>query len=487
MYPLIIRLLTGIALIFTFYSCKSTQTVIAPAPATKSFASPPAVKSSFVYLPLSLPVKRLNEVANTEIPKILFEEKGQPIAGGAKVSYRIERPQNLSVKPIKDGELDFAVPVKIIGRVEWSSPDKIGFKIGDLDLSTDVKKINLGKDFSFPYDLKFKTKLELTSDWNIHTQLLGRFDWGKAPKFEVGDYTLDFDRYVGTGLQTKLNGYVESFENKIKNAMDIKGRVQPAWNELAKPIQLYNDPPVWLQLTPEKVNFVTRENKNKDTLRWNLGIVTKLNTFIGTAPKPLTSVPLPQISNAETQNNRFFLHLPIRVTYQDLTQIAQQQLTAQEWDAGKYKVKFLQTQVKSDGEKLLIFLDLEAKKAGKRKLTKAKIWLQARPTYDPVTQTIKAEELDFDLQTKKALLNVADWLLHGFILKKAQEASQYNLKADMDNAKKQITQSLTNLEAGNYLIFNGKVEKLQFDNLYLTPDGIEVRALTEGRLEGKLK
>ena len=486
-YSYLLMLSLSLLSAMLFQSCKSTQSITAPAPKEQHFSPLPEVKTSFVYLPLSLPVKRVNEIANTEIPKILYEEQEQSLGGGAKVRYKIERLQNLTVQPVSAGVLDFFIPIKISGRVEWASPERIGFQLGSLDLSTDVKKINLGKDFSYNYDLKFKTKLELTSDWNLNTQLLGRFDWGKLPQVKVGDYSLNFDTYAGTGLQSKLNGYVEGLENKLKSMVNLKERVKPMWNELNKPVQLYNDPPVWLQLSPEKINFVTRENKNKDTLLWNLGVVTRLQTFVGAPPKASPNTSLPQISNAETKDNRFFLHLPVRVSYKDLTELAHKQLSAQEWDAGKYKVKFLQTEIKTDGEKLLIFLDLQAQKSGKKKITKAKIWLHAKPVYDPIHQTLSAEELDFDVETRKALINVADWLLHGFILKKAQEAARYNLKNDMENARKQLTETLSGLEAGPYLILKGRINSLKFDNLYLSADGLEVRLLTEGNLEGKLK
>lgn len=469
--------------------CKSSQSlIIAEKPGIKTFSiPPPQIAESMVNLPIVLPVNKLNTLVNKEVPRTLYERSGVKIAGGAKIRYSVDRVNNISIKPQKNGELTFTIPVSVTGKLEWETPDKIGFQIGDLDLSTNVSKRSFSKDISLPYTLTFSTKLELTKDWHLNTSLLGRFDWGKIPKYSVAGYDIDFESMIGKDLQNKLNGFIEDIEKKIQNTVDLKKKVEPAWNELLEPLQISPNPPIWLVLNPKSVNFVTNQNSKMDTLKWNLGIVTRLETFIGEKPAIQPKSSLPQISNEKSDANNFTVNLPVSVTYDHLTKIIEDYGTKQIFDAGKFNIMFNAIKISSDGEKLIIFTDIQANKKGKKKLTKAQIYLVAKPVFDKTTQVISLQDVDFDINTKKAVLKVADWLAHDFILKKISESAQYSLREDIENAKREIRKTLTNLPLGDAFLLNGEINTLEFDNLFLTPNQIEVRLLAKGKLGAKLK
>ena len=116
---------------------------------------------------------------------------------------------------------------------------------------------------------------------------------------------------------------------------------------------------------------------------------------------------------------------------------------------------------------------------------KGAVYLTGIPTLDTITQKISMKGLDFDIQTKSALLKTAKWLFNKKILDELEKNTVFELKDLLNESKSNIVSAInTEITKGVKMI--GAVNKISIKELYLDKENLLLRSEVKGRLKIKI-
>lgn len=147
--------------------------------------------------------------------------------------------------------------------------------------------------------------------------------------------------------------------------------------------------------------------------------------------------------------------------YIDASSIITKNFAGQEFVSGKKKIKVQNVTIWHKKGKIIISLDIIGSVNGT-------VYLTGIPQFNETSKEIYFDQMDYALETKNKLLQTANWLAQGIILKKIQINCRYSIRQNLDEGKKNIEAYLTNFSPMPGVYINGKVGNLQFKKIQLT-------------------
>jgi hypothetical protein len=126
--------------------------------------------------------------------------------------------------------------------------------------------------------------------------------------------------------------------------------------------------------------------------------------------------------------------------------------------------------------KLIIALDVTGNVNGS-------IYLTGVPKYNESSKEIYFDQMDYALETKNKLLQTANWLAQGIILKKIEANCRYSIRQNLEEGKKNIEGYLKNYSPLSGVYINGNVGNIQLKKIQLTNQAI----LAYLKIDGEIK
>jgi hypothetical protein len=126
--------------------------------------------------------------------------------------------------------------------------------------------------------------------------------------------------------------------------------------------------------------------------------------------------------------------------------------------------------------KLIIALDVTGNVNGS-------IYLTGVPKYNESSKEIYFDQMDYALETKNKLLQTANWLAQGIILKKIEANCRYSIRQNLEEGKKNIEGYLKNYSPLSGVYINGNVGNIQLKKIQLTNQAI----LANLKIDGEIK
>ncbi|MDR3407065.1 MAG: DUF4403 family protein [Methylovirgula sp.] len=311
----------------------------------------------------------------------------------------------------------------------------------------------------------------LRHDWSLDLRLSDSFHWTEPPVLHVLGRNIQLARYVEPRIREQL-ARVRVRAAEAVRRLDLHGKAETAWHHAFTPIELSDNPPVWLQLNPQSAAFAG-VRADRRVLWGVLEIEGNAATSVGAAPAPVAATPLPPLGRDIAAPGKFEVILPVNVGYDFLSQKVKEVAAAQlNGDVALRDVKTYP----SNG-KLIVGLKL-AKKTDTAPDAGTWLYLTATPQVDPETQTLRLPDLAALAAKADAAVqasgdaDLADRLRQAKIL--YQEAYQRLLAA----ANKNLTRPLK-----NGFRMEGHLDSAKLDHVALLQDGVSIAL----RMSGDLK
>ncbi|WP_084518462.1 DUF4403 family protein [Bradyrhizobium sp. th.b2] len=166
----------------------------------------------------------------------------------------------------------------------------------------------------------------LNKDWSINLNFADSFHWSEPPVLHVLGRDIALTKYAEPSIRKQL-GRIRQHAREAARRLDLRDKAAKAWELAFQPIQVSQDPPVWLQMTPASAAFAG-VHANARSLSGVLELSGAAQTLVGQAPSALTPTPLPPLGNGISQPGRFDILLPVRVDYGTLRDKIMQVLSA---------------------------------------------------------------------------------------------------------------------------------------------------------------
>lgn len=164
--------------------------------------------------------------------------------------------------------------------------------------------------------IEAEARPELTKDWALDLHFSDGFNWSEAPVLHVLGRDIPLAKYAEPRIHAQL-GHVRSRALGAARHLDLHDKAEKAWAHAFAPVQLSDNPPVYLQLTPQAAAFAG-VRANSKVLRGSLELSGAAETFVGQQPPAVTATALPALGRDVDEPGEFNVVLPVRIGYDTL-------------------------------------------------------------------------------------------------------------------------------------------------------------------------
>jgi hypothetical protein len=154
---------------------------------------------------------------------------------------------------------------------------------------------------------------QLSRDWSLDLNFSDGFHWSEPPVLHVLGRDIPLANYAEPRIRTQLAN-VRGRALAAARRLDLHDKAATAWRHAFEPVELSENPQVWLQLTPQDAAFA---GVHVDTrvLSGSLQLSGSAETVVGRQPATVTATTLPQLGRDVSQPAEFDVILPIQIGY----------------------------------------------------------------------------------------------------------------------------------------------------------------------------
>ena len=153
----------------------------------------------------------------------------------------------------------------------------------------------------------------LNRDWSLDLNFSDGFRWSEPPVLHVMGREIPLANYAEPRIRSQL-AVVRSHALAAARHLDLHDKAATAWRHAFEPIQLSDNPQVWLQMTPQSVSFAG-VRADARVLRGSLELSGTAETIVGQNPPAVTATGLPSLGRDVSAPGAFDVILPVRIGY----------------------------------------------------------------------------------------------------------------------------------------------------------------------------
>jgi hypothetical protein len=311
----------------------------------------------------------------------------------------------------------------------------------------------------------------LRHDWSLDLRLSDSFHWTEPPVLHVLGRDIQLARYVEPRIREQL-ARVRVRAAEAVRRLDLHGKAATVWRHAFDPVQLADNPPVWLQLVPQSAAFAG-VHADRRVLWGSLEIQGNATTTVGTAPAPVAATPLPPLGHDVEAPGKFEVILPVQIPYDFLSQKIKDAAAGQLHG----NVSLRDVKIYPSNGKLIVGLKL-AKAADTSPDAGTWLYLSATPQIDPDTQTLRLPDLAAVAAQADAIAQTSGDADLVDRLKQAKILYQQAYQRLLTAANARLTRPLKD---GFRMV--GHLDSAKLDHIALLQDGVSIALRMSGNLK----
>jgi hypothetical protein len=446
-------------IVVLFAACKTSIIVTKPAEGYVARTSYDK-HISLINIPMQMPISELERQTNKYLTGVLYEDKSFTDNGGDNLKCVVKKYDEIKFKAAEN-KINITIP---------------------LDLTGSYTQLGMVVDFKGTLSASYTTAITLEDNWKLKTETRTQgYEWIRSPKIDLGLFDLPVTWIVDAILSGQKEYINRSIDQAVKEYVNLKEIVQPAFDALIEPIHLSEYYNTWFLITPLEATL-TQLNAKNNIIHFTMGLKANTETFIGTRPtKPNISKGVP-MKVASKPEEDFSMGIVTVIPFAQASEILEKEFVTSgyEYKEGKYTIKFTKMGLYGNFDKMVIETGLVGSIRGT-------VYLVGVPYYDANSRSIKMKNLDFDVESKNKLITSAKWLGHGALLKVIEKNMVFPIGKELDAARKDAQTYLTNYEPVRGVFINGKLEKLETSDVYLIEDALVAVLNVGGRLSVRVE
>ncbi|MGB0524812.1 MAG: DUF4403 family protein [Flammeovirgaceae bacterium] len=409
------------------------------APVIEPSAETITPKRSTIQLPLLFSIAELEQFINSKLPDTLYNDQSfENQQDNLKLS--VVNIGTISLKMAGD-ELAYAIPLRVNVAVRT--------------------KLNQKLNTSFSLILKMKSKLSMTTNWQLvpKTQL-HEIHWIEKPKLKVAFIRINITKTVEKHLREKVPSILPLLDQTLAQKLPIKEEITKIWNGIQKPIRINKHlAPFWLKVKPKQVHLQSISGDTKE-LMLDL-VIESFITLVPSGKRPQVAlVPLEKLSHKKISTKGFQIYAFAKLPFVELNRLLKKELKGKSVETQGYKITI--KQAKLAGSKGKVFLETKIKGA-----TKGTLHFTGTPMVDSLNMVLSITDFDFDVNTENLLVESADWLLHEDVKATIGQSLHLPLAEQVKKVPVLIEKGIAQSKLGNKL-------NVSFSDFILTPHELVV-------------
>jgi hypothetical protein len=161
--------------------------------------------------------------------------------------------------------------------------------------------------------IEAEARPELSRDWSLALNFSDGFRWSEPPVLHVMGREIPLSRYAEPRIRAQL-AVVRERALAAARRLDLHDKATTAWRHAFEPVQLSDNPQVWLQLTPQSAAFAGVRAEGR-VLSGSLELSGSAETIVGQQPPAVTATALPSLGRDVSSPGAFNVILPVRIGY----------------------------------------------------------------------------------------------------------------------------------------------------------------------------
>lgn len=429
---------------------------------------------STLSLPVKIPLANVEKALNLNIPQTFMGTEADPIdlLSNDKLTYKINR-QDLIIGT-RNNLITFSVPVSGTARIKGKVD--LGFTSIPVSTRTDI----VGTIFG---DLA----LGIDNEWNIQPNLNVRTNLTKAdvPIKNIG--TISIRSILQKQVDKAINKEKPKLIAKLVEKLNLKAEVTKQWNNLHLSEKVNQDPSIWIKTEPQSVSFKEFDLTDGKNVQSGIGIRMLVDTCICKEALAINFKPLPNLTIQEQIINKFLINLPVQVSLDELNNTLRSKVRGNSLSIDEnLKLIVKEINLSALGEKILVKVDFKADKNSFLQEAEGVLYLWGNIFYDQASNYLKVVELDYDVDTKNALILTADLLLKPILLRKIEERLSFPLDQQLSRAKDEANEYIRKIKLPPEIDANIVVKTIKVQKVVVTNNDIYLVLLADGNMSAIL-
>jgi hypothetical protein len=413
-----------LALLAAVAGCRDSMRIPAPDERGEQRAVPEPQPST-VTLPITVSLAHVAAQVESKVPHGQNHEDDWhplgsfPVVGTLYVKEMWERdPLSLRL----DGDhLDLSAHVRyrarvaahpcVLGRCSW------------------VQLASCGQDGPMPsMDLGLRTIIGIRPDWTVSAHTTPR-EVQPGFRCRLTKANVDVTERVQKLVQDLLDRNASEIDQRIREAANLRHHVESVWGTVQEPITASKG--VYVLMQPEALS-ATPPRGSGTTLSTQVSVVVRPKLVIGKRPR-VTPKPLPP-SGGTVPGEGFHIQMVAELPFSVMDSIVRAKLVGRSFDIKDHHITVRGARLYGAGTKLV----LAASIAGDAKGT---LYFVGTPVFDPDSQVVSVPDLDFSVESREVLPEVAEWLLYDQLRDQMRESARfavgdriYAIRRDVDAA-----------------------------------------------------
>lgn len=401
-----------------------------------------AVPLSSINLSVETTAADLSALVNRSLPQELY--KGQSSLG-------------TSVKVLRSG------PILITANdnfIYLTLPVQLTFSYG------------LYESYPLQAGLRFKARVSVAPDWRLKSELYytGLSD-NLADTVKLGLLSLKPKSMVEGITQPVQRLLAPIIDARINDAILLRDKVTPLWQQAFSPVLVNKEFSTWLKLTPQRIVISPMQAVNNQ-IRISLGVITGAEITVGPKPAAAAVRALPPVEQPATFDKNFHLQLVTDIFFKDLVAALYPVLLDKTFGEDK-KITVRKFNIESSGGRLNVNLTSTGDFEGE-------LTVLARPVYNPQTNLLTFEDVDFDTRNAGWLISAGSWLFSSKIRSTIKEKLDSAVADQLVKARTKASTALSSLQLTERARLVGTVRSLTLGDATVLTDRLSIHVVAQG-------
>jgi len=448
-------------IVIIWFGCKSIRPE-APnyPPARKTYAR----TTSGINIPVEIPLMVIEERLNKQFRGVLYDDDSYTRPTNDDVKIKVYQNNRIAVGAAAD-QLLFTVPLKIWAQARWKA----------CSFCPEIEKQTI-----FDVEVYLKSKVEVLKNYQFRmTTSADGFEWRSAPTISLGPIDIPIARLLEGVLQTQLTNITKEIDKGVNSAVDLKSQISELWNMAQNPILLDDSSKTWLTMEPKNIQLAPITS-NKQNMLINLGLETFIETKTGTKPSDKPKSALPDLKLTTQPAKDFAINVQSILGFTEATAIAKKAVQGKTFAWKKKVVKVEDIEIYGKGDLAYIRLLLSGS-------AKGELFLFGYPKFDGTNNTLYFDQLDYDINTKSALIKAANWMVGSSIQKQLQNQLVFSFDNEVKEVRKDLETRLKKYTYKKLFTITGVITDFSVKDIYVADDHFDVHLNANGRASLKLE
>lgn len=338
----------------------------------------------------------------------------------------------------------------VLGRCQW-------VQLGSCGQDGDMPSMNLG----------LRTQLGIRSDWTVATRTTPRrVQAGVHCKLTKAN--VDVTDRVASLVQGLLDRAAPEIDERITEAAALRRRVGDVWEDVQKPIRASTG--VYVMLQPEALAMSPPRGRGT-TLNTTVSVTVRPRVVVGDKPE-VTPKPLPPSRMTTTANEGFRIQMVAELPFATMDSVVRSKLVGRSFDIEGRRIKVRGTRLYGAGERVVLAANLIGTARGT-------VYFVGTPVFDPDSQVVSVPDLDFSVESKEVLPQVAQWLLYDQMRDQMRASARFPVGDRIDKIRADVDSALDR-QLSRAVRMNGRVDRITPLGVYVFSESVAAVVQADG-------